>query len=130
MPMGYMQCDLARLTVCGLLTCSLAERCSYRFLPYLTALLPTLTGSPAAIEQPLSSSISISTARPRTRRNRRRRSKPLVVAPEDATEELPAVRACQGVDQTHELSHWERGNMWGAGRAGPSDPSEEVREEA
>ena len=51
MPMGYMQCDLARLTVCGLLTCSLAERCSYRFLPYLTAKLPTLTGSPAAIER-------------------------------------------------------------------------------
>lgn len=49
MPMDACDRDLAHLTACVLLTCSLAERCSYRFLPYLTAKLPTLTGSLAAI---------------------------------------------------------------------------------
>ena len=122
--------DLAHLTACVLLTCSLAERCSYRFSSYLTAYLPRLTGSPSPVERRESSSISISTARPWTRRNRRRRSKPLLVAQEDDNEELPVDRVCQGVDQTHELSHWGRVNMWGAGRAGPSDPSEEAQEEA
>ena len=51
MPMDACDSDLAHLTACVLLTCSLAERCSYRFSPYLTAYLPRLTGPPSPVER-------------------------------------------------------------------------------